>query len=126
MLRDARVERIALPQPWPIVLAYLAALGAGALVAGALAVLAERLCYRPIRKAGRIAALLTAVGLSLFLQNFARQLPFIGATRWPYPDPRVWVEVGDIPTPADADYYEVDCRTATARWSRGGGRGRGA
>jgi len=46
----------------------LGVLLAGLLVA-ALAVLTERLAYRPIRSSGRIAALLTAVGVSLLLQN---------------------------------------------------------
>lgn len=41
---------------------------AGAGVAG-LAMLTERLAYRPIRGSGRISALLTAVGVSLLLQN---------------------------------------------------------
>jgi branched-chain amino acid transport system permease protein len=107
VLRDAGIDRLALPQPWPVVACFLAALLAGALVAGVLAVLAEALCYRPIRRAGRIAALLTAVGLSLFLQNVARQWPLIGPTQRPWPDPRMWVAAADVPTPADARYYEI-------------------
>jgi branched-chain amino acid transport system permease protein len=107
VLRDVGIERLDLPAPIPMLVAYLVALLAGAVVAGVLAVLAERLCYRPIRRASRIAALLTAVGLSLFLQNFARQLPFLGPTPRAYPDPRVWVHVDRVPTPADHDYYEV-------------------
>jgi branched-chain amino acid transport system permease protein len=107
VLRDAGIERVPLPAPCPVVLSYLAALAVAAFVAGTLAVLAERLCYRPIRRAGRIAALLTAVGLSLFLQNLARQLPFIGPTPRAYPDPRVWVDGSEVPAPADRDYYEV-------------------
>ena len=39
-------------------------------VAGAaIAVVAERLAYRPIRGRGRLTALLTAIGVSFFLQN---------------------------------------------------------
>ena len=107
VLRDAGIDGLPLPQPMPVVLAYAAAIGAGALVAGVLAVLSERFCYRPIRRAGRIAALLTAVGLSLFLQNVALQWPAIGPTPRAWPDPRVWVAAPDVPTPADAAYYEV-------------------
>ncbi|HVG94275.1 MAG TPA: branched-chain amino acid ABC transporter permease [Planctomycetota bacterium] len=112
VLRDAGIERIALPQPWPLVASYAVALLAGALLAGTLAVLAEALCYRPIRKAGRIAALLTAVGLSLLLQNVARQVPAIGPTQRPWPDPRLWASVEDVPDPADANWYEL--RTFTS------------
>jgi len=107
VLRDGGLERLDLPQPWPVVLAYLAAVLAGALVSGVLAVLAEALCYRPIRSSGRIAALLTAVGLSLLLQNVARQWPAIGPTQRPWPDPLVWTTLADVPSPADAHYYEL-------------------
>ena len=97
VLRDGGIERWPLPQPWPIVLSYAVALVAGALVSGVLAVTAELVCYRPIRKAGRIAALLTAVGLSLLLQNLARQWPAIGPTQRPWPAPRMWAAVEDVP-----------------------------
>lgn len=107
VLRDGGIERWALPAPWPVLLSYVAALLAAALVSGLLAVTAEALCYRPIRKAGRIAALLTAVGLSLFLQNTARQISAIGPTQRPWPAPRTWASVADVPVPADANYYEL-------------------
>ena len=107
VLRDGGLERLDLPQPWPVVLAYVAAVLAGALVSGVLAVLAEAFCYRPIRSSGRIAALLTAVGLSLLLQNVARQWPVIGPTQRPWPDPLVWTALADVPSPADAHYYEL-------------------
>ena len=90
VLRDAGIERLPLPEPLPLLLAYLAALLAGGIASAVLAVLAERLCYRPIRRAGRIAALLTAVGLSIFLQNLARQVPAIGATPHTWPTLRLY------------------------------------
>jgi branched-subunit amino acid ABC-type transport system permease component len=40
---------------------------------GCLAMGVERLCYRPLRHAGRIVALLAALGVSLFLQNLGQQ-----------------------------------------------------
>jgi branched-chain amino acid transport system permease protein len=107
VLRDAGIERWALPAPWPVVLAHLVALLAAALASGLLALAAEALCYRPIRKVGRIAALLTAVGLSLFLQNIAQRIDFIGPNKQPWPAPRTWAEVKDVPSPADANYYEL-------------------
>ncbi|MEW8978161.1 MAG: branched-chain amino acid ABC transporter permease [Symbiobacterium sp.] len=53
--------------PWPV--AILAAMVACAV----LGVIIERLAYRPLREKGapRIAALITAIGVSLFLENFA-------------------------------------------------------
>jgi branched-chain amino acid transport system permease protein len=64
--------------------AFLVAILAGGLASGVLAVLIERLAYRPVRRAGRIAALMTAVGVSLLLQNLA--LRCFGATPRPCPD----------------------------------------
>src|SRR5262245_53336967 len=101
VLRYAGIDRIGLPQPWPVVLAYLGALAGGALASGLLALLAEQLCYRPIRQAGRVAALLTAVGLSIFLQNGMRQA--VGPETRVYPAPRVYVT--EVPDPADATYF---------------------
>ena len=57
-------------------LGYLALLGAmlcGGLGSGMLSLIVERLVYRPLRKSGRIVALLAALGVSLFLQNSAQQ-----------------------------------------------------
>ncbi len=50
---------------------------------GALGVLIDIVAYRPLRKAHRLAALITAIGMSIFLQNLAmiirgsRPRPFI-------------------------------------------------
>lgn len=53
--------------PVPVVLtAMLVAAGLGG---GALGVVIERYAYRPLRNATRIAPLITALGVSLFLQN---------------------------------------------------------
>jgi branched-chain amino acid transport system permease protein len=52
--------------PWVAIPAMLLASGAaGAAIAGAT----ERVAYKPIRRAGRLAALLTAIGVSFLLQN---------------------------------------------------------
>jgi branched-chain amino acid transport system permease protein len=88
------------------------ALAVAALVAGLLAVVSEILCYRSLRHAGRIAALLTAVGLSLLLQNLAREVPAIGPTQRPWPAPRLWASIEEVPNPAEANYYEL--RTFTS------------
>jgi branched-chain amino acid transport system permease protein len=50
-------------------------------LAALMGIIIERIAYKPLRKAPRISALITAIGMSLFLQNFA--LLVFG------PDPRV-------------------------------------
>ncbi len=53
----------------------------GAMVfCGTVGFLIERLAYKPLRKAPRLNVLITAIGVSLFLQN-SGQLPFIFGTR---------------------------------------------
>jgi branched-chain amino acid transport system permease protein len=42
---------------------------AGGAAGGAIAVVTERVAYKPIRRSGRLAALLTAIGVSFLLQN---------------------------------------------------------
>jgi branched-chain amino acid transport system permease protein len=42
---------------------------AGGTAGAAIAVLTERVAYKPIRRSGRLAALLTAIGVSFLLQN---------------------------------------------------------
>src|SRR5476649_867107 len=54
-------------------LALLAAMLVGGLGTGMLSLLVERVVYRPLRKSGRIVALLAALGVSLFMQNTAQQ-----------------------------------------------------
>ncbi len=54
--------------PWPLALLAAAAVAGG--TAAAYALLAERLAYRPLRGAPRIMPLISAVGVSVFLQNW--------------------------------------------------------
>jgi branched-chain amino acid transport system permease protein len=56
--------------PWPLVLVLL--LLAGMAVSGALAVTVERVAYRPLRHAPRLIPLISAIGVSFFLQDFIR------------------------------------------------------
>jgi branched-chain amino acid transport system permease protein len=66
----------ALPPPIPILLAFIAAM----LLCGAGAVGIERIAYRPLRGAPRLAPLISAIGVSIVLQNavFLRHNDFIG------------------------------------------------
>ena len=56
--------------PWPLVL--LLALMAGMAASGLLAVTIERVAYRPLRSAPRLIPLISAIGVSFFLQDFIR------------------------------------------------------
>jgi branched-chain amino acid transport system permease protein len=66
------------------------------LVSMGVAVLLERVAYRPLRNAPRLVPLITAIGASLFLQNTFRG--FFGAQTRGYPTPDVldgkWTIVG--------------------------------
>jgi branched-chain amino acid transport system permease protein len=56
--------------PWPFVL--LLALMAGMAASGLLAVTVERVAYRPLRGAPRLIPLISAIGVSFFLQDLIR------------------------------------------------------
>ena len=56
--------------PWVLVL--LLVLLAGMLASGLLAVVVERVAYRPLRDAPRLIPLISAIGVSFFLQDAIR------------------------------------------------------
>jgi branched-chain amino acid transport system permease protein len=56
--------------PWPLVL--LGLMLAGMLASGVLAVSIERVAYRPLRAAPRLIPLISAIGMSFFLQDLIR------------------------------------------------------
>src|SRR5688572_7468111 len=56
--------------PWPLIL--VAVLLAGMAASGALAVTIERVAYRPLRAAPRLIPLISAIGMSFFLQDVIR------------------------------------------------------
>lgn len=49
----------------------------------------ERLAYRPLRSAPRLNSLITAIAVSLILENGARVLPFIGPNPRQFPRPEM-------------------------------------
>ena len=71
--------------PWGMVLAFLAAM----IVCMIFGVTIERFAYRPLRTAPRLNALITAIAVSLILENGARVLPFIGPNPRQFPRPNV-------------------------------------
>lgn len=62
---------------------FLAILIAMAVV-GIMGVVIERLAYRPLRNAPRLAALISAIGVSILLQNVAQAI--FGSNQVPFPD----------------------------------------
>jgi len=60
--------------PLTLLLAFVAAMA----LTPVLGVTIERLAYRPLRNAPKINSLITAIGVSLLLENLMRVLPFIG------------------------------------------------
>jgi branched-chain amino acid transport system permease protein len=56
--------------PWPLVLLLI--LVAGMAVSGLLAVTVERVAYRPLRASPRLIPLISAIGVSFFLQDLVR------------------------------------------------------
>jgi branched-chain amino acid transport system permease protein len=59
-------------QGWSLVGVLLAAGLASALFCGLLGVVIERVAYRPLRNAPRLAPLISAIGVSLLLENIAQ------------------------------------------------------
>ena len=55
------------------------------ILTGLLGVLTERIAYKPLRKKPRLSALITAIGVSIILENFPRAIPFIGPAPRPFP-----------------------------------------
>jgi branched-chain amino acid transport system permease protein len=67
-----------------LILGLLAILAISMLVSGSLNVMIERVAYRPLRNAPKLAPLITAVGMSFILQNVG--ILWIGASQKSVPD----------------------------------------
>jgi len=66
--------------------AFIPTIIAAMLITGLLGFVMEKLAYRPLRYKSRLSALITALGVSLFLENFCA-LPFVfGPTFRKFPD----------------------------------------
>lgn len=68
------------------------------LVSGLLGVVTERIAYKPLRNKPRLTSLITAVGVSMFIENLARAIPWIGPTPRPFPAlfPLVQYQIGGV------------------------------
>jgi branched-chain amino acid transport system permease protein len=56
-------------------------------VCAIMGVVIEKLAYKPLRNSPRITVLITAIGVSLLLENGFRTLPFVGPNVRPFPQP---------------------------------------
>ena len=63
-----------------LVIILIAMVGTGFIGVGV-----EAIAYRPLRNRPKMSALITAVGVSMFLENFPRALPFIGPSPRSFP-----------------------------------------
>ncbi len=77
--------RAGLPGPAGTVAAFAAALVAGVLASAALGVGIECVAYRPLRRAPRLAPLLSAIGVSIILMNLAALLFGTKSLKFDYP-----------------------------------------
>ena len=66
-------------------LPFIAAIVAAAAISALLGMTTDRIAYRPLRKAPRISLLITAIGVSFFLENLFNML--FGGTPKPFPVP---------------------------------------
>ncbi|GIX08147.1 MAG: hypothetical protein KatS3mg115_2550 [Candidatus Poribacteria bacterium] len=80
---------------------FFLALPTSMLLCAALGVLVDTVAYRPLRRAPRLAALITAIGVSLFLQNLAMLL--WSASERPFPN--LYPAYRIRPAGADAQRY---------------------
>lgn len=79
--------------PVSIILAFVVSMVACA----ALGIFIEKTCYLPLRNAPRINALITAIGVSLLLENLARVIPVIGPNPKPFPTPSISkINIGSV------------------------------
>jgi branched-chain amino acid transport system permease protein len=82
------VWRYVLPHSMPAPLALVIVLAAAIVTSVVVALLMERLAYRPLRNAPRLAPLITAIGVSLFLQELIRLRYFGGGAKSDQPFPQ--------------------------------------
>ena len=87
-----------LPDGTPTYVALVLVLAVSMLTSAVLAVLVERLAYRPLRNAPRLAPLITAIGVSIALQESIRVFYPRGSQGKPFPAlfPRGDISLGGV------------------------------
>lgn len=94
------------------VVAFLVLLGSMA-GGGAIALLANRFAYRPLRYKPKLSSLITAIGVSMFLEYFMSALPAIGPSYRAFPDilPKKLYQIGSATI---SNYVIIDIVVAAA------------
>jgi branched-chain amino acid transport system permease protein len=69
--------------PTPSILAGLVVMAASMAICAVLGILIERFAYRPLRRSPKLAVLITAIGISLFLESAGQK--FLGAAPRSFP-----------------------------------------
>jgi branched-chain amino acid transport system permease protein len=72
------------------------AIVAGMVAAVAVAIIMERIAYRPLRNAPRLAPLISAIGVSILLRNIMLRVTDAQREIFPAVFPRGAVEIGDV------------------------------
>jgi branched-chain amino acid transport system permease protein len=80
----------------PSLLSALVVMLGAMLVCAVLGVVIERFAYRPLRRAGRLALLITAIGVSLFLENAAQLVFGPDPKFFPSLAPRADIMIGGV------------------------------
>jgi branched-chain amino acid transport system permease protein len=90
----------------------------GIVAAVGVALLTERFAYRPLRNAPRLAPLITAIGVSIFLQEFVRlffgRIPGFPDAKRAIPFPQIDVVTGPALQPAGLTIQRGDLFTVIA------------
>jgi len=82
-------------------------------VGAAVAMLSNRLAYRPLRYKPRLSSLVTAIGISMFLEYFFSAFPLIGPSPRGFPEvlPKVMWTIGSAQV---SNYVVIDLVVAAA------------
>jgi len=75
---------------------FIAALLIAMFTSAALGVLVEKFAYKPLRKAPRLAPLLSAIGISIILANLAALFFGTKSRKFEYPFDNTTIQVGDL------------------------------
>src|SRR5438874_12286961 len=81
---------------WPLVSTMIIALVGSMLVCAVLGVVIERVAYRPLRNAPRLAPLISAIGVSLILEDIGKLWKGINLVSFPQIFPQITYYIGPI------------------------------
>ncbi len=93
--------------PLTALLCLVAAMAAS----GLIAILTNRFAYKPLRYKPKLSSLITAIGVSMFIEYFFSALPVIGPSYRSFPDllPKVQYSIGSATI---SNYFVIDIAVA--------------